>query len=179
MIGNETSICYFTVETNCIFSMATKQKLYLETTIPSYLTSTPSRDLIVAAHQQITRGWWVKRRKNLDIYISQVVLDEATAGDAHAARKRLKVLNGFPILEMTSIALELANELIVTRTLPEKAARDAFHIAIATVHGMDFLMTWNCVHIANAIIIQNVAKKAMYYGYSLPIICTPEELLGE
>ncbi|MBI3194328.1 MAG: type II toxin-antitoxin system VapC family toxin [Ignavibacteriae bacterium] len=159
--------------------MATKQKLYLETTIPSYLTSTPSRDLIVAAHQQITREWWDKRKESFDIYISQVVLDEAKAGDVQAARKRLKILNGFPILEMTSIALELANELIVTRTLPAKAARDAFHIAIATVHGMDFLMTWNCAHIANAIIIQSVAKKARQYGYSLPIICTPTELLGE
>lgn len=159
--------------------MTTKQKLYLETTIPSYLTSTPNRDLIVAAHQQITREWWDKRRKNFDIYISQVVLEEAQAGDVHAARERLKVLNKFPILEMTSIALEFSNELISTRTLPEKATRDAFHIAIATVHGMDFLMTWNCVHIANAIIIQSVAKKAMHYGYTLPIICTPEELLGE
>lgn len=159
--------------------MAAKQKLYLETTIPSYLTSAPSRDLITAAHQQITREWWEKQRKKFEIYASQVVVEEAKAGNPDAAKKRLRVLSAFPLLEITPIALELSNELTRSGILPVKATRDAFHISIATVHGMDYLMTWNCVHIANAVIIHRVAKKAMAYGFTLPIICTPEELLGE
>ncbi|MBI5215188.1 MAG: type II toxin-antitoxin system VapC family toxin [Ignavibacteriae bacterium] len=160
-------------------SMATKQKLYLETTIPSYLTSTPSRDLVVAAHQQITREWWEKRREHFDIYISELVLEEAKAGDETAAAKRLDVLKLFPLLEVTNEVNELAKELLITRTIPQKAARDAAHIAYATIHHMNFLMTWNCVHIANAVIIQSVAKICRRYGYELPFICTPEELLGE
>ena len=157
----------------------TKPKLYLETTIPSYLTSRPSRDLIIAGHQQITREWWTRRRRQFDIYISQLVIDEAEAGDAAAMRDRLKAIQGLPLLEITSEVEELAAAIIASGAIPRKAATDAAHIAIAGVHRMDFLLTWNCAHIANAAIARAVAGVCRQSGYDCPVICTPEELSGE
>jgi hypothetical protein len=156
-----------------------KPRLYVETTIPSYLTSWPSRDLIIAGHQQITREWWEKRREAFRIYISQFVVDEASAGDPVAARERMKVIQDFPLLDITPDAGVLASEILASGIIPRKAATDAAHIAIAAVHDMDFLMTWNCVHIANAIIAREVANICRRSGFESPVICTPEELLGE
>jgi hypothetical protein len=156
-----------------------KSRLYLETTIPSYLTSRPSRDLIVAGHQQITREWWEKRRNRFDIYISQFVLEEAGAGDPEAARDRMRTIRDLPLLDITPEVEVLAGSLIESRTIPRRAATDAAHIAIAAVHGMDFLMTWNCVHLANAAIAKAVAGACRQFGLDCPVICTPEELLGE
>ena len=156
-----------------------KPKLYMETTIPSYLTSRPSRDLIIAGHQQITREWWDKRRNRFDIYVSQFVLDEAKAGDAEAARDKMKAIGHLPLLDITPEVEVLAVSLLESRVIPRKAATDAAHIAIAAVHGMDFLMTWNCVHLANAAIAKAVAGICEEHGLDCPVICTPEELLGE
>ena len=156
-----------------------KPKLYLETTVPSYLTSWPSRDLIIAGHQEITREWWEKRTEAFRIYISQLVVDEASAGDPGAARERIKVIQDFPLLDITPDAGVLASEILASGIIPRKAATDAAHIAIAAVHDIDFLMTWNCVHIANAIIAREVAKISRRCGFQCPVICTPEELLGE
>jgi len=156
-----------------------KQKLYLETTIPSYLTSRPSRDLIIAGHQQITREWWEKRRDAFEIYISQLVIDEAGAGDPGAARERMQAIKPFPVLDITPEAGVLASGIVAGGIFPRKAATDAAHIAIAAVHGMDFLLTWNCVHIANALLIKVVASACRLRGFECPVICTPEELLGE
>jgi hypothetical protein len=153
--------------------------LYLETTIPSYLTSRPSRDLIIAGHQQITKEWWMGRRSQFDIYISQLVIDEAEAGDAAAMRDRLKAIQRLPLLEITSEVEELAAAIIASGAIPRKAATDAAHIAIAAVHRMDFLLTWNCAHIANAAIARTVAGVCRQSGYDCPVICTPEELSGE
>jgi len=154
-------------------------KLYLETTIPSYLTSWPSRDLIIAGHQQITKEWWERRRDAFRIYISQLVIDEASAGDPGAARERMKVIQEFPLLDITPEVGVLASQILASGIMPRKAATDAAHIAIAAVHGMDFLMTWNCVHIANAAIVKAVGNICTQYGFECPVICTPEELLGE
>ena len=154
-----------------------KPRLYLETTIPSYLTSRPSRDLIIAGHQQITKEWWDTGRGSFQIYI--LVLDEARAGDADASRERLNVLRPFPLLDIAPEVTVLAAALVASGKIPRKAASDAAHIAVATVHGMDFLVTWNCVHIANATISKAVASICREYGYECPVICTPEELLGE
>jgi hypothetical protein len=118
-----------------------RPRLYLETTIPSYLTSRPSRDLIVAGHQQVTRDWWDKRRGDFQIYISQFVLDEVSAGDPAAARERLKILHSLPLLDITPEVAELASGILISGKIPRKAATDAAHIAIAAVHGMDFLVT--------------------------------------
>ena len=125
-------------------------KLYLETTVPSYLTAWPSRDLVRAGHQQITREWWRTRRDSFDIFVSQFVLDEAAAGDPEAARARLQTLQEYPLLDITETVDELAAAFIKTLALPPKAVTDAAHIAVAAVHGMHFLLTWNCTHIANA-----------------------------
>lgn len=156
-----------------------KLRLYVETTVPSYLTSRPSRDLIVAGHQQITREWWEKRRHGFQLYISQLVVDEASAGDPGAARERLKLIQDLPLLDITPEVGVLAAGILASGIMPPKAATDAAHIAIAAVHGMDFLVTWNCVHLANAVIAKALAKICGRHGYECPGICTPEELLGE
>jgi hypothetical protein len=156
-----------------------KYKLYLETTIPSYLTSWPSRDLVIAGHQQITKEWWKKRKRAFDIYISQLVVDEAKAGNDEAARERLNAIGDLSLLDITEEVERLAIRILTSGVIPKKAATDAAHIAIATVHGMEYLMTWNCVHLANAIITKAVARICRQEGFECPIICTPEELLGE
>ena len=155
-----------------------KPKLYLETTVPSYLTAWPSRDLIRAGHQQLTKEWWQTRRAGFDIYISQFVLDEAAAGDAEAARERLAALQGLPVLDLSEPVVELAGALNASLALPQKAVTDAAHIAIAAVHGMHFLLTWNCAHIANAEMFAAIERACQEQGFSCPVICTPEELMG-
>jgi len=158
--------------------MSTKAKVYLETTVVSYLTARKSRDPVAVAHQAVTRRWW-RRRKRFDLYCSQVVVDEAGEGDAHAAQRRVAALKGVPSLETSDAVKELAAALVKAAALPKKATEDALHIALATVHGMDYLLTWNCRHIANAEIRNVVAAVAYDYGYGVPVICTPEELMGE
>ena len=135
--------------------------------------------MIIAGHQQITKEWWSKRRDAFNVFISQFVIDEAKAGDLRAARERTKAIKAFPLLDITPDVEMLATGLLTSRVIPRKSATDAAHIAIAAVHGMDFLMTWNCVHLANAIIARSVAKVCKQHGFECPVICTPEELLGE
>ncbi len=154
-----------------------KPRLYLETTIPSYLTSRPSKDLIVSAHQQITREWWRIRRDSFEIYTSQFVTDEAGEGDKKAAEKRLELLLPFSLLNVTESVLQLASAFLDKGIIPVKAARDAAHIAIAAVHGIEYLLTWNCTHIANAMISKKVQKICEQNGFLCPVICTPEELM--
>jgi hypothetical protein len=156
-----------------------KPKIYLETTIVSYLTAKPSRDLIVAAHQQITQEWWENRRSEYELFVSELVIREARAGDMAVAEKRLSLLEEIPRLELNDEAFYLAKELVVKRPMPERATEDALHIALATVHGMDFLLTWNCRHIANAEMRTGVTAVSLSQGYEAPVICTPEELMGE
>ncbi|MBZ5562171.1 MAG: type II toxin-antitoxin system VapC family toxin [Acidobacteriia bacterium] len=153
-----------------------KQRLYMETTIPSYLTSRPSRDLVIAGHQQVTKEWWETRKGAFEIYISQLVIDEVRAGDPTAARERVRIVRDFAILDITPEVGELASAILGAGILPRKAATDAAHIAIAAVHGMDFLLTWNCVHLANAVIAKAVAKVCRQHNWESPVICTPEEL---
>jgi hypothetical protein len=156
-----------------------RPKLYLETTIPSYLVASSSRDLIVAAHQQITNEWWANKKDDFDIYISQFVFDESSAGDRQLASERIKIISKFSKLEITDDVKLLAAALLNSKAIPQKAAIDAAHVAIAAVHGMDFLMTWNCAHIANAFRSQTIQSICSKNGYICPVICTPEELLGE
>ena len=146
-----------------------KPRVYLETTIPSYLTAWPSRDLVRAAHQQITRDWWDRRRAEFELYISQVVLRECQAGDATAAAERLKILQDLPLLEQTEEATRLAQALVDRVPLPERAA----------VQGVDYLLTWNCTHIANATLRDPIESVCRENGYEPPAICTPDELLAE
>ena len=155
-----------------------KPKVYVETTVVSYLTGSSSKDLIIAAHQQITKKWW-QGRNRFDIYASQIVIREAGGGNQKAASARLKKLEGIPILELTPESRNLANKLLTQGPIPQKAALDALHIAIAVVNGMDFLVTWNCTHIANASIRITIETICRSLGYEPPVICTPEELMGE
>jgi predicted nucleic acid-binding protein len=155
-----------------------KQKVYIETSTVSYLIARPSRDLIIAANQQVTREWWNNHRSEFDLYISQVVLKEAGEGDKEAAQQRLEALQGIPLLELKTEALSLANRFVRDKALPKKASDDALHIAVASIYGIDDLVTWNCKHIANAVIQKSIARITTEQGYKLPIICTPYELIG-
>jgi predicted nucleic acid-binding protein len=153
-------------------------KAYLETSVVSYLTARPSRDLVRAAHQQVTREWWASRG-DFSLFISQFVLDEAAAGDVDAAAQRLEALRDATILDITEEAIRLASNLVVGGGLPTKARVDALHVAIAAVHGMDFLLTWNCKHIANAATRTRIEDLCRADGFEPPIICTPLELAKE
>jgi hypothetical protein len=155
-----------------------KRKVYIETSVISYLTARPSKTILGAAHQQITLAWW-ETRSQYDLVISESVLRECGAGDPDAAKKRLTVLNDVPLILITEQALDIANSLVAKGIIPAKAAEDALHIAIATVNGVDYLLTWNCRHIANPEIQRGIAAHLEDIGLSLPFICTPEELLGE
>jgi hypothetical protein len=154
-------------------------KVYLETTVPSYLTARASRDLVVAAHQELTAEWWNLHRQRFSLFVSVLVLQEAGSGDAEAARLRLAELQGVPLLALNDEAKELAKRFLERKLIPERAIEDAFHVAIATVHGMDYLLTWNCRHIANAEIIRKLSELCEEFGYELPTLCTPEQLMGD
>jgi hypothetical protein len=155
-----------------------KPKVYIETTIPSYLVGRPSRDLVVAGNQELTREWWDERKAAFDLYISQFVLDEAAIGDLKAVRRRMDVLDGLSELVITEEAEQLAGKLIREGIVPVKAATDAAHIAVAAVSRMDYLLTWNCKHIANAEIMKRIYRLCEAEGVSCPVICTPAELMG-
>jgi hypothetical protein len=153
-----------------------KPKVYLETTVVSYLTAAPSRDIVQAAHQQVTREWW-ERRDRFDLFVSQAVLTEAGKGDAKAAKRRLTALESVAVLEVSTEAGVLAERFLRIRALPRKAAIDALHIAVAVVNGMDYVLTWNCTHIANAAIRLRIEEVCRDAEFQPPVICTPEELM--
>lgn len=153
------------------------ERVYIETTVVSYLTARPSRDLIIAAHQQITHDWWDTRRSNYELCVSELVLDEAGAGDAQAAQERLLPLQPMLVIETTTEAFELAEELLRAGALPRKAADDALHIAIAAAKAVPYLLTWNCRHLANATMRPVIEAVCLAKGLKAPIICTPEELM--
>jgi hypothetical protein len=155
-----------------------KQRVYIETTIVSYLTARPSRDLILAAHQEVTRQWWERRRKDFEIYVSQLVVDEASHGDAEAVKRRQEAMKAAARLTITEEAIALGERLTERHALPTEAGADALHIAVASVSGMDFLITWNCRHIANAEMAPAIRATIERAGYDPPIICTPDELMG-
>ena len=156
-----------------------KARVYIETSMVSYLTARPSRDIVAAAHQQISLDWWERRRHNFDLVASLLVVNEARLGSPEAAARRLAILEGIALLEVTAPAQELAITIVQKGLLPQAAYPDALHIATATVHQVDYLLTWNCNHIANAEILPRIASICESFGLSLPYICTPEELLGE
>lgn len=152
-------------------------RVYIETTFVSYLTAWPSRDVVMAGHQQVTHDWWDSKRETFELCISQLVLGEASAGDSQAAQKRLAVLHSMTVLETTDAALALAKELLLAGALPEKATGDALHIAVAAAHAVPYLLTWNCRHLANATMRPLIEAVCAAKGFKAPIICTPEELL--
>jgi hypothetical protein len=154
------------------------ETVYIETSILGYLTSRPSRDLVVAANIEITREWWDTRRSYFQLYSSQAVLKETSQGDVEVASQRLEIIRNLALLDLDQFVFDLAEQFLKRSSLPAKADVDAVHIAAATVHGMDYLLTWNCKHIANAQIQRKLAEISLDLGYELPILCTPYELLG-
>lgn len=156
-----------------------KPRVYVETSIVSYLAARRSRDLLVVAHQEVTREWWELRSRDYDLFASELVVQEARAGDPDAAARRLDILAPLRLLMANDLAIQVARSVLDTAHLPETAADDALHIGIAAAMGMEYLLTWNCTHIANAAIrgcIENVCRS---YGLVPPVICTPLELLEE
>ena len=156
-----------------------KLTVYVETSVFSYLTAWRSPQLVMAANQEATRDWWDSRRPKFDVFVSAIVVQEAAAGDPDAAMRRLNEIDDLPELDVSVEVEQLADQLLNGAALPEKAKADALHIAVAAVHGMDFLLTWNCRHIANAAmrsVIEAICRRA---GYEPPVICTPLELMEE
>jgi len=155
------------------------ETVYIETSIIGYLSARSSNNLILMANVEATRQWWDNLRSQFTLYISQVVLDEVAQGDSAIAAQRLEILRDFPLLEVDQAVQNLAAQFLSQSNLPPKAADDALHIAAATVYGLDYLLTWNCKHIANAQIQKKLVQISLNAGYELPTICTPYELMGE
>ena len=155
------------------------ETVYIETSIIGYLSARSSNNLTLMAHREATLNWWDNRRSQFTLYISQVVLDEVARGDREVATQRLELLRNFPLLEIDQSVQNLASQFLSKSNLPAKAADDALHIAAATVYGLDYLLTWNCKHIANAQIQKKLLQISFDAGYELPTICTPYELMGE
>jgi hypothetical protein len=153
--------------------------VYIETSIPSYLTARPSRDVRSTAWQQITSQWWEQEKTKYKLYTSELVLAEAGAGDPVAAQRRLDAMNGILELTISDEAKLLAARLVMDGGMPAHAEADALHVATASVHSVDYLLTWNCRHIDNAATKPIVRSICAVAGYICPEICTPLELLSE
>jgi predicted nucleic acid-binding protein len=154
-------------------------RIYIESTIPSYVVARPARDLLQAARQQTSKDWWELKRHQHELFTSQIVLDEIASGEAEMAKQRLETLAGIPVLRVNEEAEKLTLQILASGLLPAAADRDASHIALATVYEMDILLSWNCRHIANASIQARLRKLAEKSGLTLPVLCTPDELTGE
>lgn len=153
-----------------------KPKAYLETTVVSYLAAAPSRDVIVVGHQQITHDWW-EHRHRFELYVSAAVVDEAQRGDSAVAKRRMALLQGIPVLDLDADVHRLADRLLSGHAVPATAFVDAVHIAAAAVNAIDYLLTWNCRHIANAAVRGKIERACRAEGLNAPVICTPEELM--
>ena len=153
--------------------------IYVETTIFGYLTARSTNNVVAAARQEVTQTWWATRRDAFALFVSELVLEEAADGDPEAAERRLAIASRLPLVNVTERALVLAPELQALARLPARAGADALHIALAAVHGMDYLLTWNLRHIANAELRPRLERACRIHGYRPPILCTPDELMGE
>ena len=157
--------------------MATKKEtVYIETSVISFLAARPTRDVVKLAKQEITREWWQRRRARFNLYISAAVVAEIKRGDAEAAKQRLTIIRGLPELDINDEVTYLYERLIADRAVPATAVADALHIAVAAVHGITYLLTWNCAHINNAIQKPKIRAAIVRAGYEEPIMATPEEL---
>jgi len=150
------------------------ESVYLEATFISYLVARLSRDLLVAAHQQVTQDRWANRRGEFENYISQVVIDEASAGDPAEVQKRLAIIGGLPTLQMTEDVEALTQAIVAAGTLPPNALDDAAHVAVAAVHAINYLLTWNCKHLANAQIARRIGWCVRNWGIGCPLSVRPK-----
>lgn len=151
------------------------ESIFIETTIPSYHVARPSRDLVQAARQQLTIDWWTHRRSEFELFSSQLVITEASRGEKEMADKRLQLLAEVRLLDLDEPVNSVAKLLVEREIIPKQAAEDAVHISCAAVHGMDYLLTWNCRHIANPQIRRRIRQVLEDEGFQMPEICTPEE----
>lgn len=154
-----------------------KPRVYLETSVISYMTARTSRDLVVAAHQRVTRDWWELAAAAFELCISDYVLAEISTGDEGLARLRVEKVASALLLQTNTDVEDLADQLILQKAVPPKARLDALHIAVCAVNGIDYLLTWNCKHIANAQTMHLIEKACFALGYACPRLCTPLELL--
>ena len=152
------------------------ESIYIETSIISYLVARPSRNLISAARQKITCDWWEKQRHSYQNLVSELVVAESTKGDKDAVELRLNALKEISVLSIEQECAEIAELFFTKAYLPEKARADTLHIAIATYYKIDFLLTWNCRHLANAHFIRKLQKISYDEKLVLPTICTPQEM---
>jgi len=153
-----------------------KPRVYVETSVISYLTARPSNDFRAMSNQNVTLEWWELERPKFELVISEFVIAEASLGHPEAAQRRLLALVGLVELQATQAVKTLARELVARNALPAVAEIDALHVAIAAVNGIDYLLTWNCTHIANAHTRPKIEATCRALGYEPPIICTPQEL---
>ena len=156
----------------------TKKTVYIETSVVSYLTARPTANLLAAAWQKVTLDWWETRRSGFDLYTSEVTVQEAGRGDRDARARRLAVLADIPLLPITEAVGPLATALVQGTAPPAKAVNDALHVAVAAVHGVDYLLTWNYRHLDNAETKPDIRNTCARHGYAGPEICTPGELMG-
>lgn len=154
-----------------------KPKVYIETSIVSYLTARPSTDVLVLANQLLTAEWWNSHRSGFDLYVSEPVLNEIEKGDSQMARLRIKAVDGIKVLQLTDDAKELANEIFNQKILPIRASVDILHISIASIYSMDFLLSLNCKHIANAVVYKRISTICLSQGYEPPMVCTIQQML--
>ena len=153
-----------------------RPSVYLETTIPSLLAARPSRDVIGQANQFVTRDWWADERPHFDLYTSDFTLDECAGGDPTAAADRLDVLRGVPLLSITADVTTLSGALAAAISLPPRARTDAAHVAACAVNGVAYLLTWNCTHLANAMLTARIERTCAAAGFAAPRIVTPSQL---
>ncbi|MFT5471341.1 MAG: hypothetical protein ACI8UO_006474 [Verrucomicrobiales bacterium] len=150
---------------------------YIETTIPSYYVARPSSSLLHAAKQTATRDWWDGNCSGFELFTSLETLDKAAKGDSEMAADRLNLLQSIPLLPMPDEAISLAGNLVSAGIVPQKASSDSIHIAVASVHAIDYLVTWNFKHIANPFLRDRLRSAVEEAGFELPVMCSPEELL--
>jgi hypothetical protein len=154
------------------------KSVYIESSVISYLTARPSRDLVVSAYQQITREWWQSELTKYQCFISDFVIDEVSRGDSAAASERLKVIKTFKKIGLNETVLDLVKEYNRVLDIPSKAQLDLYHLAISVGNGMDFVLSWNFKHIANAYVREKLYEINSKLNLRTPTICTPEELIG-
>jgi predicted nucleic acid-binding protein len=159
------------------YNTSMKPSVYVETSVISYLAARPNRDLIIAANQQVTQEWWREKRPAFDLFVSQLVLQEVGIGDPDAIERRRNALKEVQILALNEDAISLARQLVARGAIPPQAIEDALHVAIAAVNGMNYLVTWNYKHIANAAMRAGIEMVCREAGFEPPVICSLLELM--
>jgi predicted nucleic acid-binding protein len=159
-----------------LYVEASSPSIYLETTVPSYYIARRSKDLLVLAHQEITRNWWENSLARFRPFVSRLVIDELAQGDPGAALRRLSAIEGINVLEPNDQVYSLASEYQRRLSIPQSATADCVHLAFASYYRIDYLVTWNCKHIAHGLVMRQFMEYNLEHGIASPVICTPEEL---